>query len=258
MGVDAADYDGDGRQDLCVTNYQDQINNLYRAAGNTGYEEMARFSGVSPGGLPEVSWGVGFIDFDNDGAVDLFIANGHLNPWTQAMDESTSYAQPKKLFRNLKDGRFENVSAQSGDAMLAPRVSRGVAFGDLDDDGDMDIVVANAHGLPQILINQGSGGAAWCLVELRGAGKNTGAIGARVTVSAGGRMQLREARSSASYLSANDPRLHFGLGLADRIDRLSVRWPDGAVTDYRDLPVRKLLRLEQGKADPDIREWRHH
>jgi hypothetical protein len=256
MGVDAADYDGDARQDLCVTNYQDQINNLFRATGDSGYEEMARYSGISPGGLPDVSWGVGFVDFDNDGDVDLFIANGHLNPWTQAMDESTSYAQPKKLFRYLKDGRFEDVTARAGAAVQQPRVSRGAAFGDLDNDGDMDIVVANASGAPDLLINQGGGQGAWCLVELRGKGKNSGAIGARVTVSAAGRSQIREARSSASYLSANDPRLHFGLGLAGRIDKVTVRWPDGAVTEHVDLPVRKLLRIAQDRADPEILELR--
>ncbi|MBI4605114.1 MAG: CRTAC1 family protein [Planctomycetes bacterium] len=252
MGVDAADYDGDQHLDLCVTNYQDQINNLYRCSGPAAYEEMARLAGISPGGLPEVSWGVGFFDFDCDGAPDLFIANGHLNPGTRLMDESTSYAQPKKLFRNAGQGRFENVTAGAGAAVGRPRVSRGAAFGDIDNDGDVDAVVVEAQGSPEVLRNDGGSSGAWCLVELRGAGRNRDGLGARVTLSAGGRTLIAERRGSGSYLSANDPRLHFGLGPARVIDRIAVRWPDGSRDMHEGLPVRRLIRITQGRREPEV------
>ncbi len=249
MGVDAADYDGDARLDLCVTNYQNQINNLYHATGRDIYEEMAHHAGISQGALPEVSWGTGFSDLDGDGWVDLFIANGHLNPGTHEMDESTSYAQPKKIFRNMGNGRFENVTSRCGEAARRPRVSRGAAFGDIDNDGDIDVIVVEARGGPEVLRNDGGNDNAWCLVELTGSGLNVDAIGARVSVTASGRKQIAERRSSGSYLSANDPRLHFGLGNAKKIDRIEVRWPEGRTEAYMDLPVRRLLKIAAGKRD---------
>jgi hypothetical protein len=254
MGVDAQDYDGDGRLDLCVTNYQNQINNLYRASGKDGYEDMARLAGVADRVLADVAWGVGLVDLDGDGWRDLFIANGHLNPRTREMDESTSFPQPKRVFRNLGGGRFADVAARAGAAVTAPRVSRGAAFGDLDNDGDLDIAVLELNGRPQLLRNEAGGVNAWCLLELRGTGLNRDAIGARVRLTAGGRTQIGERRSSDSYLSANDPRLHFGLGGASRIDRLEVRWPDGAVEAHEGLPVRRLLIITRGQRDVEARE----
>jgi hypothetical protein len=249
MGVDAADYDGDAWLDLCVTNYQNQINNLYHRSERDSYEELARHAGISLGVLPEVSWGVGFADFDGDGWLDLFIANGHLNPGTHEMDEGTSYAQPKKVFRNLGNGRFSNVATACGEAILKPAVSRGASFCDIDNDGDIDVIVVEAAGSPQILRNDGDHSSSWCLVELTGAARNLNAIGARVSLAAGGRIQIAERRSSASYLSTNDPRLHFGLGSATLIDRIEVRWPDGRVESFTNLPVRKLLKIVEGRAD---------
>jgi enediyne biosynthesis protein E4 len=246
MGVAVADYDQDGRFDLCVTNYQDEVNNLYRAAGPEIYEDMARGSGICQGRLREVSWGVGFPDLDCDGRPDLIIVNGHLNPFTHQLDEGTSYQQPKEVFRNLGGGRFERISHPADDCIGAPRVCRGAAFGDLDNDGDVDVVVLDSRGPPELLRNDGGNRNAWCLVLLRGSGKNRDAIGARVTLTAGGLTQVAERRSSGSYLSSNDPRLHFGLGAAQKIDRLEVRWPDGRVDSYRDLPARRRLTIEEG------------
>jgi hypothetical protein len=247
MGVDVQDYDGDGKLDLCVTNYQDEINNLFRWTRDGNYEEMARSAGVAEGTLPDVAWGVGLVDLDNDGWRDLFMARGHLNHGAHEMDESTTYAQPKRIYRNLGDGRFEDVTARAGAAVRLPRVSRGAAFGDIDNDGDIDVVVIESNGPPEVLRNDGGNRGSWCSVLLVGSGLNRDAIGARVTIVAGGAVQVAERRSSGSYLSANDPRLHFGLGAADHVERLEVRWPGGGRDVHEKVPARKLIRITKGR-----------
>jgi hypothetical protein len=255
MGIDAADYDGDGLVDLCVTNYQNQINNLYRAVEpGRSYQDYARFAGITLGRAPEVAWGVGLVDLDHDGLRDLFIANGHLNPHVAEMNDSTTFPQRKRLFRNSGGGRFTDVSLAAGDAVKAPRVSRGAAFGDLDNDGDLDVVVLNSSGVPEVLRNDGGNRGSFCLVRLVGSGLNRDAIGARVQVTAGGRDQRAERRSSSSYLSASDPRLHFGLGAALRIDRIEVRWPDGQVEVHGPLPTNRLLTVRRGVKDCEVAE----
>jgi hypothetical protein len=257
MGIDAADYDGDGLVDLCVTNYQNQINNLYRAVEpGRSYQDYARFAGITSGRAPEVAWGVGLVDLDHDGLRDLFITNGHLNPHVAEMNDSTTFPQRKRLFRNAGGGRFADVSLASGDAVKSPRVSRGAAFSDLDNDGDLDVVILNSSDAPEVLRNDGGSRGSFCLVRLVGSGLNRDAIGARVKLTAGGREQRAERRSSSSYLSASDPRLHFGLGAARSIDRLEVRWPDGAVEAHEGLPVRKLIVVRQGEKTWEARELR--
>jgi hypothetical protein len=247
MGLAVADYDGDGASDLFVTNYQDQPNNLYRGSKSGHFEDLMQLVGRPSHSLPDVAWGVGFADFNHDGWVDLMVVNGHLNPETQRLDPTTRYAQPKHIYRNRGDGGFEDVSERSGDAVKTPRVSRGAAFGDIDNDGDVDVVVNDSIGPAELLRNDGEAGGAWALLRLVGSGRNRDAIGARVVVTAAGRRQERERRSASSYLSADDPRLHFGLGGAARIDRIEVRWPGGAVQAHEGLPVRRLLVIRQGE-----------
>ncbi|MBI4583356.1 MAG: CRTAC1 family protein [Planctomycetes bacterium] len=254
MGIAAQDYDGDGRLDLCVTNYQNQLNNLFRATGRDFFEDNARLAGIAEGNLPEVAWGVGFVDLDNDGWRDLFIANGHLNPGAHEIDQRTSYPQRKRAFRNLGNGRFEEVSRSCGAAVETPRVSRGIAFGDLDNDGDLDAVVLNSGGKAEVLRNEGGKDNGWCFIRLIGAGLNRDAIGALVAVTAGGRTQWGVRHSAESYLSANDPRLHFGLGQARKIDQIEVRWPDGKREAWKDLPARRLITLTEGKRDFEASE----
>jgi len=236
---------------VVVTNYHDEPNNLYRALSAENYEERAFLAGLAVGGLHEVAWGVGFGDLDHDGLEDLFVANGHLNPEAHAIDDSSSYAQPNRIFRNL-GMRFEDVSEAWGRALGSERVSRGAALGDLDNDGDLDIVVSNVGAPAHVLRNDMRSASNWVQVYLEGSGLNQSAIGARVTLEQGGRVQRRERRSSASYLSVHDPRLHFGLKNGERIDRLLVYWPDGAQDEYRDLPVGQLLRVRQGAKEVDV------
>jgi hypothetical protein len=247
MGVEAQDYDGDGKLDLLVTNYQDETNNLFRWAGADSYQDMARIAGVADGTLPEVAWGVGLVDLDNDGWKDLFIANGHLNPHAHEMDESTAYAQRKRIHRNLGNGRFEEATGRAGAAVQTPRVSRGAAFGDLDNDGDVDVVVIDANGAPEVLRNDGGNNRGWLKVMIVDSGLNRDAIGARVTILAGGASQIGERRSSGSYLSASDGRLHFGLGPGSGVDRLEVRWPGGEKDVLERVPSGKLIRVTKGK-----------
>jgi len=254
MGVDSADFDSDGRPDLVVTNYYNQPNNLYRAMAANEYAEMALISGIAAGNLPEVSWGVHFADFDNDGREDLFVANGHLNPGAREITDSTSYEQVNRVFRNAGGGRFEDVGRSCGQALTVSQVGRGSSAADFDNDGDLDLLIANSFGPPQLLRNDVVPSQSWILVHLIGSARNSGAIGARVTVTTGGHRQWRERRSSASYLSVNDPRLHFGLGAATKIDRLEVLWPDGSVEVHENLPARRLLTVRQGEAEVEVGE----
>ncbi len=253
MGLDSADFDADGLVDLVVTNYHNQPNNLYRAIAENEYEEMALIGGIGAGTLPEVSWGVHFADFDHDGREDLFVANGHLNPGAREIVDTTSYEQVNRMFRNVGRGRFQDVGRGGGEALAVSQVSRGSSAADLDNDGDLDLVIANSNGPPQLLRNDVPPSRSWALIELLGSGHNLDAIGARVSVTSDGRKQWRERRSSASYLSVNDPRLHFGLGDTSTIDRLEVRWPDGKVEVHEDLPVRRVLTVRQGDGKVGVR-----
>ncbi len=246
MGVDAADYDGDGLWDLVVTNYQEQPNNLYRAQTKSDYQDMASAAEISSGTLPDVAWGVVFVDLDNDGWEDLFIANGHLNPTINDLHDSTTYAQANRVYQNLRGTRFREMTKSSGEALQVVQVGRGLVSGDLDNDGDLDLVVNNSIGQPQVLRNDVSASRNWALVRLIGSNARPDAVGASVIVTAGGRSQRRERRSSSSFLSACDPRLHFGLGAAERIDRLEVHWPDGKAETHENLPAKRLLTIKHG------------
>lgn len=245
MGVDAADFDLDGRPDLVVTNYQSQSNNLYRAIAADVFVDMGGNSGVALGSLPEVSWGVGFQDFDLDTRIDLFVANGHLNPYVEELEDGTAYEQPNRLFRNVDGQRFEALPSVG--PLAVRQVTRGAAFGDIDGDLDLDIVVLNTRGRPQLLENLAPKKRSRVRIELVGAGPNRDGIGARVTVVAAGVTQSRERRSSASYLSANDPALIFGLGEATSIDRVEVRWRGGRSRVYKNQPTNETLRLTENE-----------
>jgi len=247
MGVALGDYDRDGMMDLFVTNYLAQTNNLFRAVRPDLFQDVAQVAGVSLRNRQDVSWGVGFVDFDADGWRDLFVVNGHLNPHTEKLAAGTSYPQRDRLWRNRGDGGFAEVTDDVGDLATLVRVGRGAAFGDIDNDGDVDIIIVHSSGPPAILRNDGDGGGSWAMIRLLGAARNRDAIGARVTVLAGGARQTFVRSSAASYVSADDPRIHVGLGAAGGIERIDVRWADGSTQTWTGLPARRLIVLEQGE-----------
>ena len=240
MGVAVADPDGDGDLDLFLTHLSGETNTFYRNDGGGFFldeTDELRLGGVSK---PYTGFGTFWFDYDGDGTLDLFVANGKVTPGdTAAFD----YREPNQLLRGLPSGRYEDASAAGGAALELIEVSRGAAFGDLDNDGDVDILLVNNEGPARLLRNEIGNARSWLIVDLCGGLFDRSAIGARVTVEAAGRSFLRDVRPAHSFAVANDPRVHFGLGDAERVDRLEVRWPDGTVAERTDIDVNRILRL---------------
>jgi hypothetical protein len=251
MGVDAADCDNDGRQDVTVTNFQAEPNSLYRNQGKGYFANETYASGIGLVSLPFLGFGTQFLDCDNDGWQDLFVANGHVLDNVELFDQSTTYAQRPLLFHNQgpnPQGRitFAEVGLQSGPGMQAEMVGRGTAAGDYDNDGDLDLLVINL-GRPLVLLrNEGIPGRHWLSLRTAGARSNRDGIGARVKVVAGERAQVQEVRSSRSYLSSSDLRLHFGLGDCARVDQLEIRWPSGLVQQFDNVEADQFLVVREG------------
>jgi len=241
MGVTLGDYNHDGLLDLFITNFDDEYNVLYRNAGRGSFVDVSYESGVAMISLPYVGWGTKFFDYDNDGWLDLFVANGHAYP------QRDRYRQRKLLHRNNRDGTFSEVAAQVGSALMEERASRGTAFGDIDNDGDVDIVVNDLDGAPQLLRNDGGSKNNWILVKTIGTKSNRNGIGAKVKVVSGDLTQLDEVRSGGSYISQNDLRLHFGLEKRTSVDLIQVRWPSGAVDTLTNVSVNKIVTVKEGK-----------
>jgi hypothetical protein len=246
MGVAVGDYDGDGWLDIARTNFSDQVTTLYRNNGDGTFQDASLSAGLGVN-TKYLGFGTGFIDFDNDGWKDLFLANGHVYAQLGGRKLHISYEQPKLLYRNLRNGRFEDVSAQAGPGIGTPRVSRGCAFGDLDNDGDIDVVVNNLDGPPSLLRNDGGNRNKWLLVKCLGTRSNRSAIGARVKVTVAGRTQIDEVISGSSYYSQSDFRLHFGLGAAVNVDGVQVSWPSGSKESFEDIAANQLITIQEGK-----------
>jgi hypothetical protein len=251
MGSNAGDYDGDGRFDLIVTDYQGQVNTLYRNLGTPRgllqFQDVTVETGVGTGSRPLVTWGCGFVDFDNDGVRELFTAAGHLQDTVEQYDGSTTYKQRSLLLRQ-RGGRFVDISAESGSGLLRVESSRGAVFGDLNNDGKVDIVVLNARSRPTLMINQTPTQDHWVLLKLVGTRSNRSAVGAVARLTAGGRTQVDEVRAGRGYQSAEDLRLHFGLGTNAVIDRLEIRWPNGLEEVHPRLAADRVIRLTEGEA----------
>ena len=245
MGADFGDYDNDGYLDLVVTNFQDQTNTLYHNEGGGLFSDVSYASKIGTISLPYLAWGVSFCDYDNDGYQDLFIANGHLHENVQAFNPTGFYEQPNLLFCNNRDGTFDEVGTDSGSGMGLEKVSRGFAHSDYDNDGDLDLLVTNLKGAPDLLENRG-GQNTWLTLKLIGTHSNRDAIGARVKVTTGNLTQIREVRSGSSYLSQNDMRLHFGLGKYRQIDRIEIRWPSGLGEHLEGVKPNQNLTLVEG------------
>ncbi|MCW5983121.1 MAG: CRTAC1 family protein [Bryobacteraceae bacterium] len=246
MGVGVADYDGDGWFDIVRTNFSEQLTTLYRSNGEGTFYEASLQAGLGVN-TQFLGFGVGFFDFDNDGWKDILQANGHVYPQIEGRNLHIGYRQRKVLYRNRGNGTFEDVSTRSGPGITTPHVSRGCAFGDFDNDGDIDVVVNNMDGPPSLLRNDGGNRNNWLLVKCVGVKSNRSAIGARVYVTAGGRTQFDEVMSGSSYYSQNDLRLHFGLGAARQADRLEIHWPSGLKETIESVKANRILVLEEGK-----------
>ena len=242
MGANLGDFDNDGYLDIVITNFQDQTNSLYHNAQSGFFTEMSFATGIGERSLPYLAWGVDFIDFNNDGWLDLFVANGHLDDNIAEIDPIGTYAQPNQLFLNDRGIRFsENPDA----AIAQQKVSRGTAFGDIDNDGDIDIVVSNLKDTPTVLRNDGNNASQWLAVKLIGTHCNRDAIGTRVTVISEDLTQMREVKSGSGYLSQNDLRLHFGLGAAVSVDSLTVRWLCGKVQTLQNIETNQVLVISE-------------
>jgi enediyne biosynthesis protein E4 len=250
MGVAVGDYDNDGRDDLHVTNFADDYNVLYHNDGKGLFSDVSYPMGIARPSIPFLGWGNAFADYDNDGWLDLVVANGHVYPIADQFDWNTSYRQRMLLFRNLK-GRFVEVAGSAGAALSVPRTGRGLATGDLDNDGDVDVVVSNIDDTPTLLRNDGGNTAGhWLTVRLVGDPARKcprDAIGSVVSCTAGGIRRRGEVASGRSQISQSDLRVHFGLGAATRVDRLEVRWAGGETVSYEIPGVDRLIVIAQGQ-----------
>jgi hypothetical protein len=247
MGVAVGDYLHTGNFAIYVTNFVDEYNTLYRNNGNYDFTDVSFNAKVAQVTRPYVGWGTGFFDLDNDTWLDLFAVNGHVYPQMNQISSGAKYKQNKLLFINKGDTTFCNASTQAGTALTELRVSRGTAFGDLDNDGNIDIVIEDLDSVPMILKNEGDKSNHWITLELGAKQGNPLAIGARIKITTGKIIQTEEIRSGGSYLSQNDLRVHFGLGAATKIDSIEVRWNSGKIETIKDVEVDKFLAILEGE-----------
>lgn len=245
MGLDFADYDGDGRLDLFVANFADEPKSLYRSLGHGTYENTGYRAGIAQTTRPWVAFGTRFADLDLDGLPDLALVNGHVQDLVQQVDRNNPYPQRPQLFLNSGGGRFREASDAVGPDFRQPLVGRALAAGDFDNDGDVDLLAADLGGTPRLYRNERGRPGNWLELRLTGQRSNRMAIGARVEVRSGGRTQIRECRTDGSYLSAHDPRVHFGLGTATTVEEVRIRWPSG---------IRQTLKGVRGNQVLAVRE----
>jgi hypothetical protein len=245
MGVAIGDYDHSGTMDIFKTNFAGDTSTLYANSGQGFCDDRTFAAGIGVN-TRWLGWATAFVDFGNDGWLDLFLANGHVYPEVAQLKTEAAYAQRKVVYVNRGKGRFEDVTEQLGAPATTPRPARGAAFGDIDDDGDVDIVVSNVNAPPDLFRTDTDAGRHWLLVKLTGTTSNRSAIGARVGATAGGLTQWQEVRGGGSYISQGDLRAHFGLGAASKVDRLWVRWPNGLEEEWRDVAADQIFILREG------------
>jgi hypothetical protein len=244
MGIAPGDYDLDGHIDIFTTHYQVQPSTLYHAMGKGDFDDVSLACGVAAE-RRFVSWGAGMVDLDNDGWPDIFYVTGNVYPELERVFAKFPARSQPIVFRNLGNGKFAQLGEEAGPAMSARHCSRGCAFGDFDNDGDLDILVMNQNEAPSLIRNDAPKGGHWLKIFLEGTKSNRSAIGARVLVRYGGKIQAQERLSQTSYCSANDPRLHFGLGRASTAD-VEVRWPSGMIETIKAVAANQLITVREG------------
>jgi enediyne biosynthesis protein E4 len=251
MGISAADYDLDGNLDLIKTNFAGDTPSLYRNLGGASFEDTTFTAGLGAH-TQFLGWGCGFFDMDNDGWADILICNGHVYPEVEQLKTEAGYAQRKLIYQNLHNGHFADISFQVGPGISEPSASRGAAFGDFDNDGDIDVVVNTVNDFPQLLRCDSKLDNNWVKIRTIGTKSNRSGIGARLicTTHVPGEMkphrQIDEVRSGGGYFSQNDLRVHFGLGKAEKVDVLEIRWPSGQVDTLKDLKANQLIYVKEG------------
>ena len=250
MGTDFGDYDNDGWLDLTVSNYQTETNTVYHNHDGTFFTDNTITSGIAEVTHGYLGWGIKFFDYDNDGYQDIFVANGHLMDNINLLEAHVTYPQQNLLFRNLGDGRFANVMSET-DGLALEKVSRGAAIGDYDNDGDLDILVTNCNQRPDLLQNVVGNRNNWIQIQVVGQKSNRSGIGAKIKVVTGTHVQYWEVQSGGSYLSFHDLRAHFGVGKAEQIDLLEIRWLNGQIDRGTRLPVnRRFIAVEGSEIVP--------
>jgi hypothetical protein len=248
MGIAVGDYNRDGRVDFAITNFSDDYDTLYRNEGDASFTDVSYPAGIANGTIPFLGWGTGFLDYDNDGLLDLFFANGHVYPGVDKQDWGTTWAQRPLLFRNVNGSKFEEVPAATASGLALVVSARGAAFGDLFNDGHMDVVLSVMDSTPVLLRNVVKNSNHWLGVKLVAGPKGPrDAIGAKVFLTAGGVRQRADVYAGGSYASSSDPRPHFGLGAATSVDKLEIVWPDGTKEQVKVGAVDRFINVEEGK-----------
>jgi hypothetical protein len=245
MGSTVADYDGDGNLDLFRTNFSDDTPTLYHNRGDGTFEDVTYPAGLGSS-TRYLGWGTMFFDFDNDGWSDLLLVNGHVYPEVDNLKLGIDYNEPKVLFRNNGNGKFTDISRTSGPGISAPAPARGLAIGDLWNDGRLSAVIVNRNDRPGLLANRVKYLNHWIEIKTVGTKSNRSGVGARLVLKTASRTQVDEVRSGSSYISNNDMRTHFGLGTTNKIEYLEVRWPSGLVERFGDLRVDSIVVATEG------------
>jgi enediyne biosynthesis protein E4 len=253
MGADAMDYDGDGWLDIIRTNFSDETSTLYHNNGDGTFTDVTYVSGLGTN-TQFLGWGTLFVDVDNDGWPDLFMANGHVYPEVDSNGLSSTFRERKVLYWNEHNGKFIDISLDAGPGITAPFNSHGAAVADFDNDGALEILVNNSHDVPSLLKNYGEHGN-WISLKLVGTKSNRDAIGARVTVNSGGHQQVQEVRSGGSYISQSDFRPHFGLGKSSEAETVEVKWPSGVRQEFHDVGADKFYQIQEGSGQMTLQRF---